>query len=434
MSKDEILGRLLLDIGLLLLVARALALLLARFSQPPVLAEILAGIALGPSLLGALPGNLSAKLFPAAVQSPLAMIGGLGLTLFMFLIGLELDLGAIRRHNRIVAAVSGGAIFVPMALGLFLATLLYQNHSLVQGHTVPKLGFMLFVATALSITAFPVLARILTDRSLDKTPLGHLAMASAAVQDAVGWILLALSLAAVSAGGSGSLPRLALESSAFVFVVFVIARPLARHGLKRADPRTSASSPAVGLAIVAALACAGVTQLIGLHSALGAFLCGAAFPRQERPAFVASLRGTLTSLTIPVLLPVYFLGPGLNVDVTQLHASSLLQLGVILAFACSSKLVGATVPARVTGLSWRDACALGVLLNTRGLIELIVLNVGLMAGVLDRTLFTELVVVALITTLVTSPLLQLVRAMPRSAAAQQSLLEQVEPPLTQGAT
>jgi Kef-type K+ transport system membrane component KefB len=404
-TSDALVGRLLLDVAIIVAVAWVLAVALRRLRQPPVLGEIIGGILLGPTVLGALPGNPTATLFPANVRSALAVVGTVGLVIFMFMVGLELDLRVLRRSQRSVTAVSLGSLAVPLAFGFALAAIIYDSHHVVNGHAVDFAPFALFIMTALSITAFPVLARILADRGLQETKLGVVATASAAVQDGAGWLLLAISLAAFRATGPLGVLRIAAETAALAAVLVGLVRPLLRR-LTASESQTVTTTTVV---IVGLFASAAVTQLIGLHSVLGAFMFGLVFPRRERPLAASALRRSLSPVTMFVLLPVYFATPGLSVNLRALSAHGFAELGLIFVCACAAKLLGAGIGARVGGLGRRDAAQIAILMNTRGLIELIVLNVGLMAGVLDDKLFSEMVAMAVLTTMMTGPLLDLTR-------------------------
>jgi Kef-type K+ transport system membrane component KefB len=409
LEPDQVLARVLIDIGILIATAQLLRVLLAPLRQPDVIAYVLAGFVLGPSLLGNLPGDPSSYLFPDQVRAALSTVGSLGLVVFAFVIGLGLDLGALRRQSRAVLDVSVGALVAPLVAGGVLALALYPAHHEVAGAAVPRLAFVLFFATAMAVTAFPVLVAIVDERGIRDSPLGRLAVSSAAVQDAVGWILLAVALAVFSGGGSGPL-RIVAETVGF-FVALALARPLLRAALR--SPALGGPGGEIGALAIAlgfAAACAGATQAIGLHLVVGAFAAGVAFPRGVGPGLERSaLVGAAMPLTMALLMPIYFLGPGLGVDVGAIGSGGFVELAVIFLVACASKLVGGTLGARHAGLPWPEARVLGVLLNTRGLMELVVLTVGYSEGVLDRSLFSELVLVALATTMITGPLLDLLR-------------------------
>jgi Kef-type K+ transport system membrane component KefB len=415
LGPDQVLARLLIDIGILIATAQLLRLLLIPLRQPDVIAYVLAGFVLGPSLLGNLPGDPSSYLFPEQVRSALSVIGSLGLVVFAFAIGLGLDLGALRRQSRAVLSVSLGALLAPLLAGAVLALALYPAHREVGGAAVPRLAFVLFLATAMAVTAFPVLVAIVDERGIRDSPLGRLAVGSAAVQDAVGWILLAVALAVFS-GGSGPL-RIVAEAVGFL-VALALARPLLRAVLD--NPALGGPGGEIGTLAIAlgfAAACAGATQAIGLHLVVGAFAAGVAFPRDlGAPARGPAVIGATMPITMALLMPIYFLGPGLGVDVGAIGPGGFVELAAIFVVACASKLAGGTLGARHAGLPWSEARVLGVLLNTRGLMELVVLTVGYSEGVLDRSLFSELVIVALATTMMTGPLLDLLSSGPNPYA------------------
>ena len=405
MTSQEVLGRLLLVIAIVILLGRPLALLLARLDQPPVLAEIGIGIILGPAVLGAVWPQAMEALLPAEVRAALAATGGVGLVLFMFLVGLEFDLAAARRHDRVMAGISLGSVVLPFALGILLALVIHKTHA---GELdVAIVPFALFIATALSITAFPVLARIVADLGLESARTAQLALGSAALQDVAGWLLLAVSLAAFTASGATELLRLVLELAAFIAVLAFVVRPVLRR-----------SSHQAGLAIIATglFASAATTQLIGLHSVLGAFAFGLIVPSRATGRADAGLDATIRPLTTTVLLPLAFVLPGLSITLDGLSPGRVAETALIVACACVGKVVGAGVPARIAGFSRTDAAGIGVLLNTRGLIEIIVLQVGLSAGIIDRQIFTELLVMALATTLMTGPLLRRTRYWQRTTS------------------
>ena len=378
------------------MVARLAGLLFRRIGQPPVIGEVVAGIALGPSLLG----GWSDGLFPAETRPLLRILASLGLAVFMFLVGLQLDLGHLggrdRRRASTGVAVAGTA--VPFVLGIALAMALHPSHG--AGDFLP---FALFIGAAMSTTAFPVLARILQERGLYDTPLGVLTMASAAGDDVLTWATLAVVVAIVAATGAWTLPYILALAVLFGLLMVLVVRPrLARY----ADRNLGQSE--LTLVVAGLLACAFVTSAIGIHEIFGAFLLGAVFPRGP---FADAVRGRLESVAA-VLLPVFFVTTGLNVDIGGIGAEGVWHLSLILLVACAGKLVGAGVGARSQGLAWRESVALGVLMNTRGLTELVVLNIGRDLGVLDDELFTLLVVMAVVTTVATSPLLDVVKPDP----------------------
>lgn len=380
---------------MVIVVARIAGALFRRIGQPPVIGEVIAGIALGPSLLG----DWSNGLFPVESRPLLRILASLGLVVFMFLVGLEMNLGHLGGDvRRVSSAVAVLGTFVPFAMGVVLAMALHPSHP--TGDFVP---FALFIGAAMSTTAFPVLARILQERRIYDTPLGVLTMASAAGDDVLTWASLAVVVAIVAATGAWTLPYILVLSVAFAVLMIVVVRPL----LARYGDRTLGSAE-LTLVVAGLLASAFVTSAIGIHEIFGAFLLGAVFPRGP---LADALRGHLGSIAA-ILLPVFFVTTGLNVDIGGVGLDGLWQLGLILLVACAGKLLGAGVGARLQGLGRRESVAMGVLMNTRGLTELVVLNIGRDLGVLDGPLFTLLVIMAVVTTVATSPLLDVVKPDP----------------------
>jgi Kef-type K+ transport system membrane component KefB len=415
MSADALTARLLLDLALILVLARAAGVLFARLRQPPVIGEILAGIALGPTLLGALPGDPAAALFAPETRDALRVVGQVALAIFMFTVGWSLDTGALRRHERTAAAISLASAVVPFALGVAVAFWLHRAHGVVDGEAVPFVPFALFIGASMSITAFPVLARILVDRGMAAGRLGALALTAAAVDDALGWMLVVVVLAVLSSAGAWDCARIAAELALVAVALLVVVRP----ALSRMVRRPSADPDAIAVVLVAgALACAGLTELIGVHFVIGAFAFGLAVPREPAAkAAWAPSRSRIVAMA-GLLLPVYFVLPGLNVDATGLTAGDAGELAVVLCLACGGKIGGAVAAARARRVPWDDALRIGALMNTRGLIEIVVLTIGFEQGVLDRRLFTVMVLMAVATTMLTGPLLGVVdRAARRRTAA-----------------
>lgn len=413
---------LLLEQLLVILLAAWCSGRLARvLGQPRVIGEMAAGIALGPSLFGALAPQLSGSVFPAEGLAPLATISQLGVLLFMFVVGLRLDLAALRQRAHAAVLVSHASIVVPFMLGTVLAARFYPAFAGqdANGHVIPLLPFALFMGAAMSVTAFPVLARILAERQLMGTRIGAVAIASAAVDDVTAWCMLA-GVVAVARRGDGlrsfvvALASVGLFAAILVIVgrrllVYMDARRLATTAATN-DPEARADvvgAEFVGLAILFALACALVTERIGVHAVFGAFLAGAIIPRQSGLAHELAER--MEAVVSTVFLPVYFTFSGLRTDMGLLWSPALWGMcALVLAAAIVGKFGGATIAARVVGMAWRDAIGVGILMNTRGLMELVVLNVGLELGVLSKTMFAIMVVMALVTTVMTSPLLALV--------------------------
>jgi K+:H+ antiporter len=393
-------GTFLLDAAVIVIAARAGALALERVRQPGVIGEIIAGVALGPTLLGALPGDPSAALFPPGAQDDLKLVGQLGLVLLVFTVGWDLDLQVVRRRTGAATSISLVSIAVPFALGLALATYLHPGHDTVAGVSVPFWPFALFVSAALSLTAFPVLARILEDMRLAGTELGTLALTAAAVNDALGWGALAAALAALASDGPLTYLRIAAELVVFTAAVLLVVRPL----LRRALP----SAWGEALAVAAALFGGYLTDAIGIHAVFGAFLVGVAMPRPHDDIVLAGLRRRL-SPAVALLGSIYFVTSGMAVDIPGLQARDAGAFVLIVAAACAGKFLGAFAGARAARTPPRDAALIGVLMNTRGLIEIVLLTVGRDAGLIDGRLFTLLVLMAILTTLSTSPLVAAIR-------------------------
>ncbi|MEU9523769.1 cation:proton antiporter [Streptomyces sp. NPDC048224] len=427
------LSDLLIAVPVVILVSRTAAQLLRRVGQPPVVGEILAGILLGPSLLGALWPDGQAWLFDPSVIPYIDMLGNVGLLVFMFLVGLELDLGALRGDRRTALAVSQAGTAVPLVLGVLLALGMYGP---LAPEGTDRLPFVLFIGVALSITAFPVLARILTDRGLYRTRVGALAMASAAVGDVSAWCLLAAVVAIANSGSPFDAVTTALYATAFAFFLFYVVRPLLTRWTARAE---RGHSDAVVLVVLFSGLCLSgyVTDLIGVHALFGAFLFGAITPRGSRRTATAASR--LRAFAVPVLLPLFFVSTGLRTDVSLLGGGTALWwwAGAVLAVAGLGKWGGSALAARLTGNGWRDAMSLGALMNCRGLTELVVLDIGLGLGIVGPDLFTVLVLMALVTTAVTAPALSLIRrkadvpapddpAAPESAEAENPALQPAE--------
>jgi Kef-type K+ transport system membrane component KefB len=390
-------------IAIVLLTGVLLASVCKRLRQPAVIGEILAGIALGPSLLGQLPGDLPHRLFPAGVRPLLGAVSQVGLLLFMFMIGWEFEKRMLRPNRGMAAAVSLSSVALTFGLGVWVSTLLYSHHDTVAGHHVSFLTFSTFMGAAMSVTAFPVLARILADNRLTHTRAGTLALASAAVDDLLAWCMLAYVSALATSSGSGDLLQVLGLSALYVAAMFVVVRPVLARLVTHLAERRRWRNLLVILAAGTFLS-GYATTWIGIHSIFGAFLFGFVMPREPAAQLAEHLRKPLDNIST-VLLPVFFIIAGLGVDISGLHARQWLELTAIMAVACGGKLLGAMVPARMFGLGWLESRALGLLMNTRGLTELIILNVAVQLGILDGQMFTMMVIMALVTTALAGPLL-----------------------------
>jgi Kef-type K+ transport system membrane component KefB len=402
------------ELLVVLAAARLAGRLAALAGQPQVVGEMAAGLALGPSVFGAVAPRTAAALFPAERLAPLAALSQLGVVLFMFVVGLRLDFGLLRGRARAAVATSHASMAVPFALGVAITPQLYPA---LAGAGVPAKTFALFVGVAMSVTAFPVLARILAERGLLGTRVGAVAIASAAVDDVTAWCLLA-GVIAVARAGSGLASAAAVLAAVALYAVGAIVlgrRVLARLFAPGLPNAADVTVNQVGLAALIALASALVTERLGVHALFGAFLAGAVMPR--RGDFSPAVADRLDAVVTTVLLPIFFAFTGLRTSVALVSGAALWRAGaLVLAAAVVGKLVGSAVPARVTGMTWREALSVGVLMNTRGLMELVVLNVALDAGVISPALFAVMVLMAFTTTAMTSPLLSLLRVtVPRVA-------------------
>jgi Kef-type K+ transport system membrane component KefB len=400
----DVLLHVLLALVVIILSARLLGVLFRFLGQPPVIGEVLAGILLGPSLLGRVAPVLSEYVLPPTVAPFLSVIAQVGIILYMFLVGIELDPTTLGRRTHSTVMVSHASIVVPFLLGAVLALGLYPKFS---SSDVPFYLFALFMGVSMSVTAFPVLARILKDRSIQKTPLGVMALTCAAVDDVTAWCLLALLVSMVQARIGGVFLTVAL-TGAFIAIMILLVRPLVIRLVRRQEPK-GLTRGAMAVVCVGMLLSALITEGIGIHAVFGAFLLGTLIPHDS--TIGRELRQKLEDIVLVLFLPAYFAFTGMRTQIGLVSgAEEWLLCGLIVLVASLGKLGGTLLAARYTGSGWREALSLGVLMNTRGLMELVVLNIGLDLKVVSPTLFTMLVVMALVTTLATSPVLQAIVA------------------------
>lgn len=392
---------LLLQVIVIVVAARALGALFRRIGQPSVIGEMVAGILLGPSLLGLLAPGVQEFLFPATSMGALRMLSQIGVILFLFVVGIELDLQHLRQMAHAAVLVSHASIVVPFFLGCASALFLYRA---LAPAGVPFNAFALFIGVTMSITAFPVLARIIEERRLSGTHLGSTAIACAAVDDVTAWCLLAVVVALARANDlTGSMMTIVLTLMFIAAMLFVV-RPWAARLAERRAQNGNGGLLAGIFAFVFASAL--FTEMIGIHALFGAFLAGVCMPPDVR--LRQFLRERLETFSSVFLLPLFFAFTGLRTQVGLLNDGwSWLVCGGIVAVAIAGKLGGSMIAARWTKMSWGDSFALGALMNTRGLVELIVLNLGYDLGILSPRIFAMLVLMALITTFMTGPLLHL---------------------------
>jgi Kef-type K+ transport system membrane component KefB len=402
--ETSVLFHALVALAAILFAAKAAGLLFQRVGQPAVVGEIAGGLLLGPSALGAVWPAAYVALLPPSIAPFLGFYAQIGIILFMFLVGLELDLGTVRASGYRTLAIAVAGIAAPFAIGVGIA---WSQPGLAPPG-VPLSVFALFIGVSMSVTAFPVLARILADADMTRTRIGAIALTCAAFDDASAWCLLALVVSAARARTSDALVTAAL-AGLFVLVMLGFVAPRARRLVR--TPRDSgrgSSDLSMSLAVVAALAAAAITERIGIHGLFGAFLLGAVIPHDSSLAEAVSrkLRDPVSLL----FLPAFFAFTGMRTEILLLDGwSDWLMCATLIAAACAGKIGGILLAALLSGMGWRHSATLGILMNTRGLVELIVLNVGLDLGIISPRLFTMLVVMALVTTMMTMPLLRRVR-------------------------
>jgi Kef-type K+ transport system membrane component KefB len=392
----------LLALLVVMALSRVLGALCRRIDQPAVIGEVIAGIALGPSLLGRIWPGAEAYLFPTTITPLLGVLANIGVIVFMFLVGLELDTSVLRKKTHAALAISHASIVAPFLLGASLALWLYPT---LAPRGVRFDVFALFMGVAMSITAFPVLARILTDRGMSRTNLGVLALSCAAVDDVTAWCLLALLVGVANSATSGALLTFALTLG-FIGLMFAFVRPLVHRATSAQEMRGEVGRDAIAVVLVGLLVSALVAEYIGIHAIFGAFLVGALIPHDSRLAH--SVRGKLEDLVVILLLPAFFAFTGLRTQIGLVSgAAAWATCAAIIFVACLGKIGGSYLAARLAKLPHREAMSLGVLMNTRGLMELVALNVGLDLGVISPVLFAMMVLMAVVTTFATSPLLSL---------------------------
>jgi Kef-type K+ transport system membrane component KefB len=403
-----------LQLAVVLGACRAVGLLARRVGQPQVVGEMIAGVVLGPSLLGWLWPQAQERLFPAASMGILYAAAQVGIALYMFIVGVDFQTALIRRRLRSAASVSIAGIVTPFALGCVLASALASDRRFFP-EGVSSLHAMVFLGAAMSVTAFPVLARIIHERGLTGTSLGTLTLAAGSVDDAAAWCILALLLAGFGGEATVALMTIAGGLLYVVLVVFAARPTLARVG--RAVERSEGlSHGTLAFVLMLVMAAAWFTDAIGIHAVFGAFVLGVAVP----PGLLArELKRSIEPMTTGLLVPLFFVYSGLNtrlglVDSRELWAVAL----VILLAACVGKGVACWLAARLNGEDNREALAIGTLMNARGLMELIILNIGLERGLISRSLFTMMVFMAIATTLAASPLFEWVYRRRGAAAAE----------------
>ena len=400
---EEQLLTVLLQLLVIIAAARIFGVVFRRMGQPQVCGEIAGGLILGPSLFGKFFPEISAAIFAPSVGPVFGVISEIGLVFLLFLIGLEFDFSHLKGNRKAAVTISTAAIIFPFGLGILVGQLLYPY----VGKGINQLGFILFVATAISITALPVLGRIMVEFNINRTSVGAVTITAAAIGDASGWVILAAISGIVKSGLDPTrIALMVVEAAAYAVFMLFVARPYLIRWTRRALEREKGklSLNALAILIVLLFTSAAITTLIGLFPLFGAFVMGAIlFDQQElREAVMRRLREFVTVF----LLPIFFTYTGLRTDIGAMESGLLWGFCFLVLFASIlGKLGGGTAAARLSGYSWRESFSVGIMMNTRGLMELIVVNVGFQLGVIPSSVFFMLVVMAVVTTFMTSPIL-----------------------------
>ena len=400
-NANDPLTRLFLQLFIVIVVSCLVGWIFTHVGQPAVVGEMMAGVLLGPSVFGLLAPTAFQFVFATPSLGALRLFSQIGVCLFMFTVGMEMDVAEVRRRAHTAVVVSHASIIAPYVLGMLLALFLYGRLAQTGASFI---GFALFMGISMSITAFPVLVRILRDRGIFKTALGSTATACAAVGDVTAWCVLAFVVAIARATSIGAAVLSLGLVLVFVALMLLVIKPnlaswLGQQALERSNPSKAVLALVFGVVLASALS----TQLIGIHALFGAFLAGIVMPTAG--GFRDKLVVRVENLSSVLLLPVFFAFTGLRTQISLLNgAQDWIICLVIIAVATAGKLGGSALAARITGMEWRESLQLGALMNTRGLMELIALNIGYDLGILSQRIFTMLVIMALVTTVMTGPL------------------------------
>ena len=395
---------LLAQIVTIIITSRVFGWICKKIGQPTVIGEIVAGIALGPSLVGLYFPEFSAALFPVKSLGNLQFLSQVGLILFMFMVGMELDLKMLKNKARDAVVISQTSIIIPFTLGVGLAYFIYQSFA---PQNVQFISYALFIGIAMSITAFPVLARIVHERGIHKTPLGVVVITCAAVDDITAWCLLAAVIAIVKAGSFVSSLYIIFMAIVYVLIMLKLVRPFLKRVGELYPTRENMSKPIVALFFLTLIISSLITEVIGIHALFGAFMAGAIMP--DNMKFRNILIEKVEDVALVLLLPLFFVFTGLRTQIGLLNDPYLWQItGLIILVAVTGKFIGSAFTAKIMGQSWRDSLSIGALMNTRGLMELVVLNIGYDLGVLSPQIFAMMVIMALVTTFMTGPALDLI--------------------------
>jgi Kef-type K+ transport system membrane component KefB len=396
---------LLLQVIIILFTSRIFGIIFKMLGQQTVIGEIIAGVFLGPSILGWLFPELFTLIFPPNSFISLQFLSQIGLAFFMFVIGMELDLSKIKSKAHDAVIISHVSIILPFFLGACVSYYIFQE---LAPKNVSFLSFALFMGIAMSITAFPVLARIIKERGLTKTPLGVLAITCAAADDVTAWCLLAAVIAIVKAGSiTSALFTIGLAVGYIIFMIYVIKPWLQKISEKRIKEE-KIDKTVIGISFFLLLLSAYFTEIIGIHALFGSFIAGVIMPNNIR--FKEILTNKIEDVSTILLLPIFFAFTGLRTQIGLLNEGHLwVFCALIIGVAITGKLAGSAITAKIIGRSWKDALSLGVLMNTRGLMELVVLNIGYDLGILGPEIFAIMVIMALFTTLMTGPFLDFIQ-------------------------
>ena len=412
---------LLAQVVTIILVARIFGWICTKIGQPTVIGEMIAGIVLGPSLVGMYFPEFSAVLFPAQSLGNLQFLSQVGLILFMYIVGMELDLTALRSKAHDAVVVSHASIIIPFALGAGLSYFLYDQFA---PQTIQFASFGLFVGIAMSVTAFPVLARIVQERGIHKTKLGTIVITCAAADDVTAWCILAAVIAIVKAGSFISALYTLILAISYVLLMIKVIRPFLKRIGDLYTSRENLSKPIVAIFFIILIASAYATEAIGIHALFGAFMAGAIMP--ENVKFRSIFIEKIEDVALVLLLPLFFVFTGLRTEIGLLNDPYLWGItGLIILVAVTGKFIGSALAAKFVGQNWRDSLAIGALMNTRGLMELVVLNIGYDLGVLSPEIFAMMVIMALLTTFMTGPALDVINWAFRSKSEIPQTINQI---------
>ena len=412
---------LLIQIIVVLIAVRIFGYLFQRIGQPGVIGEIVAGIVLGPSLLGKYFPEAFLFLFPPESLTNLELISQIGLVLFMFVIGMELDFSVLKNKINETLVISHAGILVPFFLGILSSYWIYEEYASSQTHFLP---FALFIGISMSITAFPVLARIIQERDMAKSQVGILSIASAANDDVTAWCLLAVVIAIAKAGTFASAIYTIILTIVYIVIMFAVVRPFLKKLGKEYANQEVINKNFVGFILLVLVISSATTEVLGIHALFGAFMAGVIMP--PNIGFRKVMMEKVEDIALVFFLPLFFAFTGLRTEIGLINSPQLWWLCLFLiAVAVAGKLGGCAIAARLVGESWKDSLKIGTLMNTRGLMELVALNIGYEMGVLPPSIFVILVIMALVTTFMTTPLLHFVDKVFARRTDKQSLKQKL---------